>query len=204
MKRPNCLVDLHLHLDGALSLESVKELATIQEIEIPNSDEEILHRIRVSKDCQSLNEFLKKFTFPCSLLQTEIGIKTAMQNLLKELKEQGLMYAEIRFAPQKSTEKGLTQEQVVKAAIEGMKNAPIMCHLILCCMRGADNEQENMETVKVASKYLGKGVCAVDLAGAEALFPTSGFSEPFAFAKKKNIPFTIHAGEADGDRKSVV
>lgn len=65
-------------------------------------------------------------------------------------------------------------------------------------MRGNDNQDENMQTVQVAKQYLGKGVCAVDLAGAEALFRTENFADIFNKAKRENIPFTIHAGEADG------
>ena len=65
-------------------------------------------------------------------------------------------------------------------------------------MRGDNNHEENIETVNLAEKYLKKGVCAVDLAGAEALFKTHTFDKEFELAKQKNIPFTIHCGEADG------
>ena len=65
-------------------------------------------------------------------------------------------------------------------------------------MRGDDNHEENMETVRLAAEYLDKGVAAIDIAGAEALFPTSGFADLFQLAKANNVPFTIHAGEADG------
>lgn len=198
IEKMNCLIDLHLHLDGAISLESAKQLAKMQGIEIPTSDEELLKKMRVSKDCSDLNEFLEMFEFPCSLLQTKVGIKQAMLNLLTELKAQGLMYSEIRFAPQKSTDKGLTQDEVVAAALEGINESGCNAGLILCCMRGSDNHNENIETVLVAEKYLGKGVVAVDLAGAEALFPTENFEDLFVLAKEKDIPFTIHAGEACG------
>ncbi len=191
-----CLTDLHLHLDGAISIESAKELARLQGIEIPMADEEIEKLMRVSDDCRDLNEFLEKFDFPCSLLMTEIGIRTAVHNLLSELEKDGVMYAEIRFAPQLSTGKGLTQEMAVKAAIDGMKDAKIPANLILCCMRGTDNKEANIETVNVAEKYYGKGVCAIDLAGAEAMFPTKDFSDIFQLADSKGMQFTIHAGEA--------
>lgn len=194
----DCMIDLHLHLDGAISVESARQLAAAQGIDIPEKDEDLISLLRVSDDCSDLNEFLQKFDFPCSLLQTETGIRMAVKNLLHELKNEGVMYAEIRFAPQKSTDKGLTQEDAVKAAIEGMKESETDANLILCCMRGDDNHNQNIETVKVAEKYLGKGVAAVDLAGAEALFSTSMFEDVFELALEKGIPFTIHAGEADG------
>lgn len=192
------LIDLHLHLDGSLSLGSVKELAAMQNIQLPDSDEEILNRLQVSAGCRDLNEYLEKFDFPVSLLQTKEAITTAVCNLKRELKEQGLLYAEIRFAPQLHTRNGLPQEEVVQAAIEGMMKHDFRSGLILCCMRSNDNQEANMETVRVAGDYLGKGVCALDIAGAEALYPTELFEELFAYAQKLNIPYTIHAGEADG------
>lgn len=192
------IIDLHLHLDGSLSLESAKELAKIQNIVLPENDEEIIERLQVSEGCRDLNEYLEKFAFPGSLLQTKEGISTAVYKLAEELKEQGLLYAEIRFAPQKHMEQGMSQEEVVEAAIDGMKKSDLKAQLILCCMRGNDNHEENFETVQVAGNYLGKGVCAVDLAGAEALFPTDNFEDLFVLAKELNIPYTIHAGEASG------
>lgn len=74
----------------------------------------------------------------------------------------------------------------------------IKAQLILCCMRGADNDELNNETIRMTKKYLGQGVCATDLAGAEALFPTANYKDLFAYAKEQGVPFTIHAGEADG------
>ena len=194
----NNLVELHLHLDGALSIENCKKIAELQNISIPDNDDVLHNMIMVSPDCHDLNEFLTKFEFPVSLLQTEIGIKNAVKNLADELINQGIIYAEIRFAPQQSTYKGLTQEQVVEAAIEGIESTKLDCNLICCCMRGNDNHDKNIETVKVASKYLGKGVVGIDLAGAEGLYPTKDFEDIFEYAKKLNVPFTIHAGEADG------
>ena len=66
------------------------------------------------------------------------------------------------------------------------------------CMRGADNREENLQTVRTAAAFLGRGVAAADLAGAEALYPTADYEEVFALARELSLPFTIHAGEADG------
>lgn len=193
----NNLVELHLHLDGALSVDNCKKLASIQGINIP-SDEEVFDLLTVSSDCHNLNEFLTKFEFPLTLLQSSDGIKYALKNLQDELIEQGLVYAEIRFAPQLHTRNGLGQENVILSAIEGLNESNLKCNLILCCMRGNDNHKENMETVRLAKKYLGKGVCAIDLAGAEGLYPTKDFEDIFVYANELGVPFTIHAGEADG------
>ena len=103
------LVDLHLHLDGSLSVDSVKELMQIQGIKNCYSDSELLEKLQVSDGCRDLNEYLEKFDFPITLLQTKEALETASYNLLEELKAQGLIYAEIRFAPQFHTSKGLSQ-----------------------------------------------------------------------------------------------
>lgn len=195
------MIDLHLHLDGAISLNSARELATLQDISIPENDNALEQMMRVSPDCRNLNDFLEKFSFPLSLLQTPEGISLAVHNLCEELKAQNVIYAEIRFAPQRSCDKGMTQDQVVEAAIAGLKRSTLRANLILCCMRGditPENEALNRETIRLAAKYIGKGVCGVDLAGAEALFPTKDFGNIFSYARELNLPFEIHAGEADG------
>lgn len=196
-KIKNCLIDLHLHLDGSISVESAKELALMQGISIPG-DDELVGLLSVSEGCRDLNEYLEKFAFPCSLLQTNEAISMSVYNLMKELGTEGIIYAEIRFAPQKHKEQGLSQEDVILSAMDGLNRSGVDGGLILCCMRDEGNLEENMETVSLASKYLGQGVAAVDLAGAEALFPTKDFEEVFTFAKKSGVPMTIHAGEAAG------
>ena len=195
---PYALIDFHLHLDGSLSLASVRELAAMQDIAVDTEDAVLLKRLQVNPDCRDLTEYLEKFDFPCSLLQTPAALTKCVSNLRRELAEQGLLYAEIRFAPQFHLGKGLTQDQVVEAAVAGLNGEGVKANLILCCMRGSGGHEKNLETVRVAKKYLGKGVCAVDLAGAEALFPTADFAEEFALARELEIPYTIHAGEADG------
>ncbi len=193
-----CYIDLHLHLDGSLSLNMVKTLASEQGIDLPYSDTEILSMLQVDDGCNNLNEYLTKFDFPNRFLQSETGLSRAIELLGYELSEQGVMYAEIRFAPQKHCEQGLTQRMAVQAAIRGAARCPIPVTLILCCMRGDDNHAANIETINVAAEFIGNGVGAVDLAGAEALFPTANFNDIFALATENGVPFTIHAGEACG------
>lgn len=194
----NGLIDLHLHLDGSLSLNTVKRLAKMQNIDLDMTDGELIKKLTVDADCRDLNEYLTKFDFPLSLLQTADAISESVYLLQEELKAQGLIYAEIRFAPQLHCRQGLSQDDVVRAAAKGLSRSDFSAALILCCMRGADNRAKNIETVNTAARYLGKGVCAVDLAGAEGLYPTTDFEDIFALAREKGIPFTIHAGEADG------
>ena len=103
----DCLIDLHLHLDGSISTASARALAELQGIDIPEDDDELRALLQVDEGCTSLNEFLTKFDFPCRLLQTKEGLTASVVNLLDELKADGVMYAEIRFAPQTSGCPGL-------------------------------------------------------------------------------------------------
>lgn len=197
------MIDLHLHFDGSLLPRTILELAQEQGISLPASDpDELKLFLTAPEDCGSLNEYLEKFDLPLLVLQTREAVRKGMYTLLCSLKEQGMLYAEVRFAPQSHLRKGLTQEEVVKAAVLGMQEAAagsfFKAQLILCCMRGADNQEANRKTIETAAAFLGRGVAAVDLAGAEALFPTADFAELFTFARELGVPYTIHAGEADG------
>lgn len=194
----DCYTDIHLHLDGSMTVEMIKELARIQDMPLSYTDDELKNLLQVSDDCSDLNEYLEKFPFPLLFLQTKEGLSKSVELLCEELHECGVIYAEIRYAPQLHCDKGMTQRDAIEAAIDGMKDSPIPVRLILCCMRGDDNHEMNIETVNLAADYLDKGVGAIDIAGAEALFPTEDFAEIFELARQKNIPFTIHAGEAAG------
>ena len=201
MAEGNAYVDLHLHLDGALTVDMAKQLASLQGIALPTKDDRELEKLlTVPEDCSSLNDFLKCFALPLSLMQTKEGLREAVRLVAENIKAQGVIYAEIRFAPQLHTENGMTQETAIQAALEGLKATDLKTNLILCIMRGEGNEAQNEETLELAKKYLVKdgGVVALDLAGAEALYPTKQYRSLFERAAKEGIPFTIHAGEADG------
>ena len=194
---------LHLHLDGSLRPETVYNWLKEQgkDVEL----EKIKKDLMVNKDCRDLNEYLQKFDLPLEVLQTEEHIEQAIYELFEDLANQNVIYAEIRFAPCLHIMKGLNYDQVVESAIKGMNKAKeklkIEGNLLLCCMRGKDNKKSNLQTVMTAKKYLDKGVCGLDLAGAEALYPTSEYKDIFKVAKELDIPFTIHAGEADRTTK---
>jgi adenosine deaminase len=197
------LIDLHLHLDGSLSPEIIIEIAKEEKLKLPSYEPNELRKyLEVPENCQSLNEYLTRFDIPNLVLQTKNGLRKCLLDLLKREANDGLKYVEIRMAPQLSTAKGLSQEEVVqeliKAKEEAQKLYGIKSNLILCLMRGNNNNVTNLETVKIASKYLHRGVVALDLAGAEALFPNEMFADMFLLANNLEIPFTLHAGEAAG------
>lgn len=194
-------VVLHLHLDGSLRPETVREW-TSQLLGKDIKIEEVERMLMVDKRCRDLNQYLEKFDIPVKMLQSSEHIERATYELYEDLSRQNVKYAEVRFAPSKHLMNNLSYEEIIEAAIRGLNRAKekfdIDGNLILCCMRGDDNEKDNIDTIEVAKEYFGKGVCAVDLAGAEALFKTENFQDIFEIAKRYGIPFTIHAGEADG------
>ena len=198
------LVELHLHVDGSLTPDDVILMAKEEGVDIPPSREELSNLLICPDHCEDLNRYLHCFALPIAVMQKESTIAFGVESLVRRLDAQRLLYAELRFAPQQHMMKGLTQEAIVKAAIMGLRQGLANCNngfkanLIVSCMRGKGNEEQNMETVRLAGKYLGEGICGTDLAGAEALYPTEHFRSIFAYAKSLDVPFTIHAGEAAG------
>ena len=194
-------IDLHLHLDGAITLEIAKELAKLHNMAFKaKNDRELEDLLSVPHTCKSLNDFLNCFELPLSLMQTPEGLSESVRLVANNIQSHGVIYAEFRFAPQLHTDLGMTQEDAIKAALEGIKRTSLKVNLILCFMRGEGNEAQNLETLELARKYLVKdgGVVALDIAGAEALFKTKDYGHLFKKAREYGIPYTIHAGEADG------
>lgn len=200
-------IDLHLHLDGSLSPEWMLEWAEKLHIKLPaNNAAELMQFISAPQDCSDLNQYLQCFAIPVSLLQTDAAITSAVADLIQRLDKQGLAYVEIRFAPQLHTQQGLTQTQVVQAALAGLTQGLshsrlFKANLILCCLRGIGSLAGNLETVELAKQFLSQGeagVVAVDLAGPEKGYPTADFAKEFQLARTLGVPFTIHAGEAAG------
>lgn len=183
-------VELHLHLDGSVRPTTISELLNI-------SIEEARKLSSVSLKENSLKDYLDKFDIPLKIMQTKENLMRISKELALDLLKDNVIYAEIRFAPNKHLENGLTLDEVITSILKGLKEVPIKTNLILCMMRG-DSYAKNVEIIKYAKKYLGKGVVGIDLAGNEALYPVNNYQELFAIARKEKIPFTIHAGEGDG------
>lgn len=197
------MIDLHVHLDGSLTPEDVLLLATESAVTLPTTDlEQLRNLLTVEEDCKSLSEYLERFDLPLLVLQTAAAVEKSVCLMLKRLHSQGLIYAEVRFAPQLHRANGLSQEEVVTAAVKGLNQAVeetgMPAQLILCCMRTPGPQDVNRETVEVAKKFLGKGVCAVDLAGDEAGNPTRNYQKLFDYAHELGVPVILHAGESAG------
>lgn len=200
------LIDLHLHLDGSVPYQTVRELLAKEGRSLPEAD--LRKRLSVSPDCRNLDEYLDKFDFPLSLMQTAENLRLIVRELLAGLRGQGLVYAEIRFAPQKHTET-LTQAEAVQAVLDGrddfyawqkgQEGDDLHANFLLCLMRLVEQNEANWETVKVAKDFLDQGVAGLDLAGPENEEVANRKYAPFfQQAKEWGIPYTIHAGEAMG------
>lgn len=190
---------LHLHLDGSIDMEDAYLWAKEDGLKI--TKKELEQELQVNDDCHNLNDYLEKFDLPCKLLQTCERLEKTSYHLFLKLSKMNVKYAEVRFAPNKHLAKNLTLDDVVISVINGMNKANvetgIMGGIILSMMRG-DSKEDNIRVINLAQKYLKKGVVAIDLAGAEAIYPTIDYIDLFRYAKIKGIPFTIHAGEAAG------
>lgn len=177
-------IELHLHLDGSLSIPYASKLL-----------EKDCFNDMVSKNSNNLKEYLDKFNLPISLLQDKSNIEEFAFLLGKELEKDEVIYAEVRFCPLFHVEK-ISVDEVIESLINGFRRVnSVKVNLIFCMMRHFDFDK-NKYIIDLTKKYLGKGVVAIDLAGDEAGFPTSNFEELFNIIKDYNIPYTIHAGEA--------
>ena len=197
---------LHDHLDGGLRPQTIIDIA--QEIgytALPTHDAtELATWFRESCDSGSLVRYLETFSHPIAVMQRREDIVRVARECALDLARDGVVYAEVRGAPELFTNKGLTMSDVVEATLEGfeigMKEAAAEGHTIvvrslLCGMRQNKNSQEVAELVV---KYRDKGVVGFDIAGPEDGFPPSDQKDTFDYLRKEDAHFTIHAGEAYG------
>lgn len=191
-------IELHCHLDGSVRPKTMYELLQHEDEEIEKMGfGKFKKLIRVEKDCPSLNDYLKKFSYPLKVMQNRENIERITYELMEDLSRQNVKYVEIRFAPFLSMEGGLNFDEVVESVLEGMnrgkKDFGIRANGILISMRH-DEEEKSLEVVKQGEKYIGKGIVAVDLAGSED-FPPEIHKEAFQLAHKLGYHITVHAGE---------
>lgn len=188
-------VELHVHLDCCLSFDVVSKLK-------PGTTREKYHKdfIGTSK-YKNLAEFLKLIRHSLELMQTEKGLRLVTEDLFQQLKQENVIYAEIRFAPLLHLQQDLTPGQVVKIVEESVsrcvEETGIEAGIILCTLRHHTQEQ-SMTTVKLAEQFQGTRVAALDLSADEAGFPIDAHIAAFRYAREKGIYCTAHAGEAKG------
>ncbi len=198
-------VDLHLHLDGSFRPATVWELVQEQGVVMPaDSLEGYVAWMKKCSQSDSVNEYLKMFDPPLQVMQDEKSLIRITKELIEDLAKQGLAYAEIRFAPQLHTQKGMSQRQAIEAVLEGRRQGleenPGIRIGIICCMMCIGTEDlnwdANMETAEITHEYLDKGVVCMDLAGAEGFVPLSNFAPLFKTAADLGTPLICHAGDS--------
>lgn len=192
---------LHDHLDGGLRPETIIEIA--EEIGYTNLPSyhtaQLADWFQESCDSGTLVRYLETFDHTIAVMQREEDIVRVAKETVIDLADDGVIYAEVRVAPEHFTKKGLTMEAVTEAMLEGYRQGQAQTGLkvntILCGMRQLDKSQEVAEIVV---KYRDRGVVGFDIAGPEKGFPPTLQQETFDYLRKHEVPFTIHAGEADG------
>ncbi|WP_427887161.1 adenosine deaminase [Kribbella sp. GL6] len=193
---------LHDHLDGGLRPGTVVELAREIGHRLPRSDAAELGAWFVeSADSGSLERYLETFDHTVAVMQTAEAIKRVASECVQDLAADGVVYAEVRYAPEQHLHQGLTLEQVVDAVREGFEHGmavaerPIVVRQLLTAMR---HMARSMEIAELAVAYRDAGVVGFDIAGAEAGFPPTRHLDAFEYLQRENAHFTIHAGEAFG------
>jgi adenosine deaminase len=203
VKAPKAL--LHDHLDGGLRPATVVELAAEIGHPLPATDPAALGRWFVeAADSGSLERYLETFAHTVAVMQTAGALSRVARECALDLANDGVVYAEVRFAPEQHLDKGLSLDGVVEAVLAGFADGaaeaadagrPIRMGTLLTAMRHAARSQEIAE---LAVRYRDAGVVGFDIAGAEAGFPPTRHLDAFEYLQRENAHFTIHAGEAFG------
>ncbi|OPC81299.1 adenosine deaminase [Embleya scabrispora] len=197
---------LHDHLDGGLRPATIIELAAAVGYDrLPTTDPDALGTwFREAADSGSLERYLETFDHTVAVMQTREGLFRVAAECAEDLAADGVVYAEIRYAPEQHLEAGLTLDQVVEAVDEGFREGErraaaagnrIKVGALLTAMRHA---ARSLEIAELANRHRDLGVVGFDIAGAEAGFPPTRHLDAFEYLKRENNHFTIHAGEAFG------
>jgi adenosine deaminase len=195
---------LHDHLDGGLRPQTVLELADACGHELPEGagDAESLGRwFAESADSGSLVRYLETFEHTVGVMQTEAALARVARECVEDLAADGVVYAEVRYAPEQHVTTGLPLDAVVAAVQAGIDEAlaatggRIVVRQLLTAMR---HQARSMEIAELAVAWRDRGVAGFDIAGAEAGFPPTRHLDAFEYLQRENAHFTIHAGEAFG------
>jgi adenosine deaminase len=188
-------VELHLHLDCSLSY------AVVSQIDPSITLEDYRRDFVAPAKCANLADCLTRASSGVALMQTEDQLRLVTLDLFEQLREDNVLYAEIRFAPLLHTQQGLSARQVVAtveaATAQAVRDTGIEARLILCTLRNYSAAQ-SLETVHLVEQFRGTHVAGFDIAADEAGYPVDEHIAAFQYARDKGIPCTAHAGEACG------
>jgi adenosine deaminase len=203
-KAPKAL--LHDHLDGGLRPATIVDLAAeFGYGGLPTRDpDELAAWIRRGADRKSLELYLETFQHTVGVMQERDAIIRVAAECVEDLAADGVVYAEVRYAPELSVERGLTLDEVVEANLEGFRigmeraavaGNPIVMKVLVTAMRQA---ARSVEVAECAVRYRDQGVVGFDIAGPEKGYPPTRYIEAFDFVRHENFHITIHAGESFG------
>ncbi|MGO1319817.1 MAG: adenosine deaminase [Galactobacter sp.] len=198
-------VTLHEHLDGGLRPETIIELAPAAGLNLPTTDPEGLADWFVdSARAGSLERYLETFALTLAVMQTPENLTRIAREYVADLVDDGVVYAEVRWAPEQHQEQGLTLDQAIAAVAAGLEQGmeaaaeadhDILVTQIITAMRQGTRGEEVAMT---ALRHRDAGVVGFDLAGPEAGFPASAHKPALDLLAEQLFPVTLHAGEADG------
>ncbi|WP_350347354.1 adenosine deaminase [Agromyces sp. G08B096] len=198
-------VSLHDHLDGGLRPQTLIELGDELGLDLPTSDaDELADWFTAQADSGSLVEYLKTFDLTTAVMQTREGLTRVAREFVQDLAADGVVYGEIRWAPEQHLTRGLSLDEAVEAVQAGLEQGAddvrhqgrsIRTGQLITAMRHADR---GLEIAELAVRHRDRGVVGFDIAGAEAGFPPSRHRTAFDYLASRFFPVTVHAGEADG------
>ena len=197
---------LHDHLDGGLRPATIVDLAREYGYrDLPTEDvDDLATWFRRGADRKSLELYLETFAHTCGVMQHPGAIARVAMECAEDLAADGVVYAEVRFAPELSTAKGMTPDEVVIAVLEGFRagmesaaraGRPIVVRALLTAMRQAAH---SMEIAELAVRHREDGVVGFDIAGPEAGYRPTRHLDAFEYVRRENFHITIHAGESFG------
>jgi adenosine deaminase len=188
-------IELHDHLDGGLRPATILELARADGVRLPTTDAAELARI-LSPGASSLEVYLQVFAVTVSVMQTASALRRTAAEAVEDWHRDGVVYGEVRFAPELHTQRGLSMEAVVEAVLKGLEEGRratgVETGLILCSMRHAP---PTLATARLVQRYRADGVVAFDIAGAETGNRATAHREAFEFCAEHLLAATCHAGE---------
>ncbi|MEV7430616.1 MULTISPECIES: adenosine deaminase [unclassified Nocardioides] len=194
---------LHDHLDGGLRPQTILELAAAcgHELPVAGNAEELGRWFTEAADSGSLERYLETFDHTVGVMQTADALTRVARECVEDLAEDGVVYAEIRYAPEQHVQEGLSLDDVVAAVQRGFDEGcsaagdRIVVRQLLTAMR---HQARSMEIAELAIAWRDRGVAGFDIAGAEAGYPPTRHLDAFEYLQRENSHFTIHAGEAFG------
>jgi len=200
-------VSLHDHLDGGLRPQTILEIADEIGLATPASDAGALEQWFVDS-CTGgdLVQYLKTFDLTIGVMQTAKGLERVAREFVEDLAADGVVYGEIRWAPEQHVSGGLGLDETVEAVQRGIEagidavasgGGSIRIGQLLTAMRHGTPERA-LEIAQLAVRHRDRGVVGFDIAGAEAGFPAGRLRDAFDYLAGEFFPRTVHAGEADG------